>query len=217
MSDRIAVCLETTTKRTFARAVDWPGWARGGRTEEAALVALAATGSRYAAVAAEVGEPFVAAAYEVVERTPGGASTDFGVPSVITAFDRRPVDAAEAGRLVQFVQAAWAIFDRVAAAAPPELRTGPRGGGRDRDKMVRHVDEADHAYAQVLGIKVPAPDRAIPPTVAAMRAAMLEALSRPSDGSPIAGRKWPPRYAASRIAWHALDHAWEIEDRTDSR
>jgi hypothetical protein len=26
---------------------------------------------------------------------------------------------------------------------------------------------------------------------------------------------WPPRYAARRIAWHALDHAWEIEDRSE--
>ena len=37
----------------------------------------------------------------------------------------------------------------------------------------------------------------------------------PSDGSPIAGKRWPLRYAARRIAWHALDHAWEIEDRSD--
>ena len=36
-----------------------------------------------------------------------------------------------------------------------------------------------------------------------------------SDGWPLADRKWPPRYAARRIAWHALDHAWEMEDRTD--
>jgi hypothetical protein len=40
-------------------------------------------------------------------------------------------------------------------------------------------------------------------------------LRQPSDGAPIAGKKWPPRYAARRIAWHALDHAWEIEDRSD--
>ena len=44
---------------------------------------------------------------------------------------------------------------------------------------------------------------------------MLEVLRKPSDGSPIVGKKWPPRYAARRIAWHAIDHAWEIEDRTD--
>ena len=48
-----------------------------------------------------------------------------------------------------------------------------------------------------------------------MREDVLAVLREPSDGSPIAGRKWPPRYAARRIAWHALDHAWEIEDRTE--
>jgi hypothetical protein len=44
---------------------------------------------------------------------------------------------------------------------------------------------------------------------------MLEVLGRPSDGSPLADRKWTARYAARRIAWHALDHAWEIEDRSE--
>ena len=44
---------------------------------------------------------------------------------------------------------------------------------------------------------------------------MLEILRQPSDGSPLAGRKWPPRYAVRRVAWHALDHAWEMEDRTE--
>jgi hypothetical protein len=215
MNEPIRVCVETTQKRTFARAVDWPGWSRSGKTEELALAALEVAATRYATVAEVVGEPFAAGGYVIVERTAGGVSTDFGVPSAITELDRRPVSAAEAARLVRFVDAAWAVFDRVAATAPPELRKGPRGGGRDRDKIVGHVDGADHAYCQVMGIKVAAPDRADPPTVAAMRAAMLEVLGQPSDGSPIAGRKWPPRYAANRIAWHALDHAWEIEDRTD--
>jgi hypothetical protein len=30
----------------------------------------------------------------------------------------------------------------------------------------------------------------------------------PGDGRP-------PRYAIRRIAWHVLDHAWEIEDKSD--
>jgi hypothetical protein len=51
--------------------------------------------------------------------------------------------------------------------------------------------------------------------VAELRERMLAPISAPSDGSPIAGRKWPPRYAARRVAWHALDHAWEIEDRSE--
>jgi len=77
------------------------------------------------------------------------------------------------------------------------------------------VMEADRAYANQMGIKVPefAPDdlRAI----VAMRAAMLDVLRAARDGEPLAGRRWPARYAAHRIAWHALDHAWEIEDRTE--
>ena len=154
----IAVTIEATPKRAFARSTDWPGWARGGRTEEAALAALAATASRYAAVAAEVGAPFVAATYEVVERTPGSATTDFGVPSVITAFDRRPVDAAEAARLARFVEAAWAVFDRVAAALATavhvidhgrrddglDIEPEPTGSGHRRDPLRRgDVDELD--------------------------------------------------------------------------
>lgn len=219
-SGSIAVTVETTPKKAFATAVDWPGWSRSAKTEELALAALQAAAARYAAIARQAGcalppnanDPD---AFEVVERTGGGGGTDFGVPSAITATDRIAVTAAEAERLARLVAAAWTVFDRVAAAAPAELRKGPRGGGRDRDKIVRHVDEADHAYAQVMGIKVPAPDRSDPAAVHGMRVAMLDALRQPSDGSPIAGRKWPPRYAARRIAWHALDHAWEIEDRTD--
>jgi len=215
MSRTVAVIVESTSKRAFATAVDWPGWSRSGKTEALALAALAEAATRYAAVAREAGERFDAAPLEVVERTAGGASTDFGVPSAITELDRRPVSAAEAARLVRFVAAAWTVLDRVVAGAPPELRKGPRGGGRDRDKIVGHVDGADHAYSGVMGIRVPAPDRSDPSTVQAMRAAILETLGRPSDGSPIAGRTWPPRYAAGRIAWHALDHAWEIEDRSE--
>ena len=211
----IRITLESTPRKAFATAVDWPGWSRSGRTKEQALAALADHAPRYAVVALQAGEAFEPGVFEIVEQSEGGGGTDFGVPSAITDMDRRPLDADDAARLARFVEAAWAVFDRVAAAAPIELRKGPRGGGRDRDRIVRHVDEADHVYCGVMGIKVPAPDRTDPATVRAMRVAMLEAVGRPSDGSPIAGRKWPPRYAARRIAWHALDHAWEIEDRTE--
>ena len=114
------------------------------------------------------------------------------------------------------MEAAWAELDAIAAHAPETLRKGPRGGGRDRDKMLGHVFEADHAYAREIGVKV-APgtleDRA---AVRAERRAMLDVLAAASDGSPLAGRRWTLRYAARRIAWHALDHAWEMEDRTES-
>jgi hypothetical protein len=81
--------------------------------------------------------------------------------------------------------------------------------------MIGHVLESDWNYATVMGIRGRQPDRDDRPAIEALRAAMLEILRRPSDGSPIADRKWPPRYAARRIAWHALDHAWEMEDRSE--
>jgi len=212
--ETIAVSIEVSPKKTFATAIDWPGWSRSGKTEELALAALADYAPRYAVVAEEAGVPFDPGGYDVVERTGGGGGTEFGVPSSITDLDRRPVDAAEAERLARLVEGAWMALARVAAGAPAELRKGPRGGGRDRDKMVGHVAESDGYYAREIGITGKKPDPADAPAIAAMRADMLEILRQPSDGAPLAGRTWTARYAARRIAWHALDHAWEMEDRS---
>ena len=219
-TDTIAVTVEATPKKAFASALDWPGWSRSGKTEELALEALRAAAPRYAAVAREAAEPFTedandADAYEVVERTDGGAGTEFGVPSSITKLDRRRLTRAEAEREARLVEAAWTVLADVAASAPAELRKGPRGGGRDRDKMVRHVIDADWAYAREIGIRIKQPDPPDDATVKELRAAMLEVLRQPTDGSPLADRKWTARYAARRIAWHALDHAWEMEDRSE--
>jgi len=209
----IRVLLETTPKKAFASALDWPGLSRAGRNEATALEALGESLARFAPVAALAGEPFdTGATLEVVERVAGDASTAFGVPAITADADRVPTDSAEASRLAALVDAAWRTLDAVVAAAPEELRKGPRGGGRDRTKIVGHVRDAEAAYAQVMGRKHHPVDEA---SVAAMRADLLAVLREPSDGSPIAGKKWPARYAARRIAWHALDHAWEIEDRTE--
>ncbi len=48
-----------------------------------------------------------------------------------------------------------------------------------------------------------------------MREAILDTLVHARSGEPLAERGWSPRYAARRIAWHALDHAWEIENRSE--
>ena len=137
------------------------------------------------------------------------------MPSEITDLDRRPIDADEADRLAALVDAAWAELESIAERTPETLRKGPRGGGRDRDMMLDHVFEADHAYARELGIKLPGGSLADRVAVAAERAAVLDVLRQPSDGGPLADRRWTLRYAARRIAWHALDHAWEMEDKTE--
>jgi hypothetical protein len=212
-----AVFLEVGKKRVFAGALDWPGWARAGRDEELALEALAAYAPRYAVVPEQAGIAFparVAERLEVVERLPGSATTEFGAPGEIAGADATRTTRAQAQRLAALVQASWTVFDRIRAGAPASLRKGPRGGGRDRDKMVDHVLGAEAGYARKLGIKHSQPaidDRA---AIAALREAIVEVLRAPSDGSPPVPKGWPPRYAARRIAWHVLDHGWEMEDRS---
>ncbi len=214
-SERLAVVLETGAKRVFASAADWPGWSRSGKTDEAAIEALVTYAPRYAPVAKLAGfELPESIDVDVIERNEGGGGTDFGVPSRVTEADARKVSKADAERLTAIVEAAWTTFDRVTKGAPAELRKGPRGGGRDRDKMVGHVVEADAAYAREIGLKLKEPDPFDRTVVKAMRAEMLRVLGQPSDGSPLAGRRWTARYAAHRIAWHALDHAWEMQDRS---
>jgi hypothetical protein len=243
----VPVYVELGAKRVFAGALAWPGWIRAGRTESHALDALAAAAERYAVVAELAGLALPTAEFEVVERVEGNATTDFGAPSAILQGDRTPLTAKEAQRLADLVGASWTYLDDIVAAAPAALRKGPRGGGRDRDKIVDHVVGAEEAYAGKLGIR----RRDLPPDEAgpgsAVRAALLNVLGVPSTGEPLKergpeaplkapgkrwpaplkapgkrwpaplkapGKRWPARYAARRIAWHALDHAWEIEDRS---
>jgi len=218
MTKPIEVSIEAAPKKSFATAVDWPGWSRSAKAEALAIETLASYGERYAHVAKLAGEALDdpdRLELDVVERTEGGGSTEFGVPGNVTNHDRQPLSAKEADRLARLVEAAWQTFDKVAKQAPQDLRKGPRGGGRNTSKIVDHVLGSDHAYAREMGLRIPPPDSGDRATVEALRAAMLEVLRQKSDGSPLAGRKWTTRYAAHRIAWHALDHAWEIEDRSE--
>ena len=212
-----AVYLEIGAKRVFACSFDWPGWCRSGRNEAQALEALAAAGERYAAVAAEAGLSFLPGmppAFEVLDRIRGSATTDFGAPGEVAPHDHDPLTSEEARRLAVLVRASWTVFDGVAASAPAELRKGPRGGGRDRDAIVEHVLAAESSYSRKLGIRFPPPTSTDAVTIRALRDAIAAMLSAAADPPLVVEKGWPPRYAARRIAWHVLDHAWEIEDRS---
>ena len=199
------VYLEVGTKKIFACSLDWPGWARAAKTEEEALDALASYAERYRPVAEAAGVRFPKAAgdsFDVVERVKGDTTTDFGAPHVPAGADATKLTKAQAQRLAGLVEASWTVFDRVVSASPAELRKGPRGGGRDRDKMVAHVMDAERAYFRKVGVKDG-------------RDAFLDALRAARDPQPeLSTRSWPWRYAARRVAWHVLDHAWEMEDRS---
>jgi len=214
------VILEIGTKRVFACAADWPGWCRSGRSEEQALAALADYLPRYAPVARLAGvelPPAAADALAVVERLPGTAGyTDFGAPGEIAECDHDPLTGQDAARIAAIAGASWAAFDDIAAAAPARLRKGPRGGGRDRDQIIEHVIGAEAAFARKIGVRHRKPAIDDTAAIAAMRAAITGALGQASDGTAPPPGGWPARYAARRIVWHVLDHAWEIEDKSDA-
>ena len=223
----VPIYLEVGAKRVIAGAVEWPGWCRSARTEKDAVAALAAYADRYRTVVdPAVGTfkpPKDASELTIVERLKGNATTDFGVPALGLPTDVAPIADAELERLARLVQAAWAAFDRAAKAARGrELRKGPRGGGRDLDKIVEHVTEAEKMYLVKLGARPPTPAGGRALRSEEQRAAIAAGLRARARGRPVAQPSaartlWTPRYFMRRAAWHVLDHAWEIEDRVAPR
>jgi len=208
------VYLEVGKRRVFASAADWPGWARSGKDENAALDALSAAAPRYAPVPKAARIAFApGAGFDVVERLPGDATTDFGAPSAIAKAELKRLTKKQAGRLSALVSASWTVFDRAVEKAPASLRKGPRGGGRDREAVVEHVLGAETAYARKLGLRLKQPAAGDAAAARDHRNAIVAGLRAGTKGVTDGG--WPARYAARRIAWHAVDHAWEIEDRSE--
>ena len=159
-------------------------------------------------------------ALAVRERLAGNAITDFGAPGLAPAADARAVDAREVRRLQALLRACWRAFDAATKAARgKELRKGPRGGGRDAEKIIRHVLGAEAAYLGQLGWAFKADEAAdLVQELTRTRQAALKGLAASARGElaergPRGGLRWTPRYFVRRVAWHVLDHAWEIEDR----
>lgn len=219
---KIDVYLEIGGKRTFAGAVDWPGWCRSGRDEQSALQALLDYAPRYARMLRPAKLPFqlpdTPTAFKVVERLKGGATTDFGAPEAHPSADAKPIKAAELKRFEALLKTCWHAFDAaVRAAKGKELRKGPRGGGRELEGIVQHVIGSDLGYLASLGWKVNF-DKDRGQDLKQIRRSTLEALTAAASGGipkrgPRGGVRWSARYFVRRVAWHVLDHAWEIEDR----
>jgi hypothetical protein len=221
----IRVYLDSGAKKTFAMAIDWPGWGRSGRNEEEALAALFEYAHRYTRVAKRAGIPFDkppgVAALAVEETVRGNATTDFGAPGVARRSDAEPLKDAELTRLTELLVASWETFDAAARKAKGvSLRLGPRGGGRTLPKIVDHVMGADEAYLGGLGERPPKRSADAAESMERLRAAFLAALQAIAHGEPVSNprntkKPWSPRYTIRRSAWHAMDHAWEIEDRVE--
>ena len=224
-NDMIDVYLEQGDKRVFAGAIDWPGWCRAAKDQDSALEALVGIAPRYAKVLSHsrlgFQTPDNANTFNVTERLKGTMTTDFGAPDVAPEADSRPIDDAELQRLQNILRACWRALQAAAEDAKgKQLSKGPRGGGRDLDKIVEHVIGAESNYVRRLAWKS---EKSNAETIAdqiehAQKQALaaLAAAARgemPTQG-PRGGKLWQPRYYVRRSAWHILDHVWEIEDRS---
>ncbi len=221
VTKRIRVTLESGPKgkKVVAVAPDWPGLERGATTGEAAIDRLLAYVPRYAAVAKLAGmEAALAksAVADVVERYPGTGSTDFwGISFAFSSIDRQAMPGEALERELALMRACWAFFDAVRSRVSAELRRGPRGGGRDRDRIVRHTLAAELNWAKMLGLRPPLDTLLTAAGLNAHRDAYCHAIREYHSQGKVAGKmaKWPLRYLIRHTAFHTLDHAWEMEDK----
>lgn len=219
MADTMRVALEIGPKgkKHAAWAIDWPGLARGGKTEQAAVNTLDVYRARYAPIARLAGldaEFSAIAGLGELTPYPGVGSTDFwGISFAVSPFDEPPYTEPELERHLALVRACWAFFDQVRGRVSAELRKGPRGGGRDRDRIVRHVVWCEMDWGKAIGLprlpEEPVWDEA---AIAPHREAYVAAIR----GFATQGKHAPRRnlrYLVRHTAYHVLDHAWEMEDK----
>lgn len=203
----------------MAFSIDWPGWSRGAKTAELALETLEVYRGRYRPVAAlaKMSRDFDAAGrLKVVEDATGTGSTDFwGISFSPSSFERGPTREMELERALTLLRACWAFFDRVSARVSPDMRKGPRGGGRDRDHIIRHAIRTESEdFAKKVGLRLPEGAALTPAGLRDFRKEYLKALRAYNAGKVERRmRSWTLPFLIRHSAFHILDHAWEMEDK----
>jgi hypothetical protein len=219
MSVRTVVQHGPKDKKTAAFAVDWPGWSRGAKDPAQAVDLLEAYRERYRPITRLAGleaEFDAAGPLEIVENHVGVGSTDFwGISFAPSSFEVDSMPEDELERKLTLLGAAWRYFDEVAARVSPELERGPRGGGRDRDEIVRHVIGNERGdLARKVGVDTPAEGLLTPQGTRSHREAFVAAMrDYNAQGKNGRGRNWTIALLVRHTAFHALDHAWEMEDK----
>jgi hypothetical protein len=219
-------------KRVVAVAPDWPGLERGATTGEAAIERLLSYVPRYAPVAKLAGmeaefatntaaTTSSAVHVDVVEQYTRTGSTDFwGISFGFSSIDREAMSDQELERELTLMRSCWAFFDDVRSHVSAEMQKGPRGGGRDRDRIVRHTLFTELDWAKMLGALSPQEAQAQETREAVLTEAGLKAhrdaycsAIRELHSQNKMARKWPLRYLIRHTALHTLDHAWEMQDK----
>jgi hypothetical protein len=205
-------------KKAVAIAIDWPGWERGAKTPELALETFDSYRERFRPVAmtAGMGDEFDGAGpVDVVEDRVGTGSTDFwGISFSPSSLEPDPMDDSELDRKIRLLQACWAYFDGVAARVSAEMRKGPRGGGRDRDTIIRHtIRNESEDFAKRVGLRIPEGAALSPDGLRTHREAYVAAMRAYNAGEGKRMRSWTLPYLIRHSAYHVMDHAWEMEDK----
>jgi hypothetical protein len=206
-------------KRAVAFSLDWLGWSRGAKTADLALETLESYRARYRPVAAiaQLSSEFDAAGpLEIVEDKVGPGSTDFwGISFSASSTEHGPLADAEFERAVTLLRACWTYFDGVAERVSPEMRKGPRGGGRDRDRIIRHTIRTESEdFAKQVGLRIPEEAALTPEGLRKHRLEYVAAMRAYNAGEvPRRMRSWTLAFLIRHSAFHTLDHAWEMEDK----
>ena len=219
MADKLRVILEIGKKerRIVAGAMDWPGLDRWGKTDDGAIERLTSYVPRYSGVAKLAGLAKEFAHHRdvaIVERVTGSGSADFwGIAHVPSEIEREVLSPTELDRRLALLEACWSYFDSTAERVSAELRPGPRGGGWTRDEIIRHVHVNEpEQFTRKVEVRTPRDVVLSPDGRAIHREATLDAI-RAYNSEGKAARTWPIQFLIRRIAHHAMDHAWEMEDR----
>ena len=216
---RVTVEVGPKGKRAVAVASDWPGLERGAKTEAEAIAKLRAYIPRYSQVAklAGMGEVFDAVEdVDIVEQYLGTGSTDFrGISFAFSSIDKQAMTGDELERELTLLRACWAFFDEVRGWVSAEMQKGARGGGRDRDHIVRHTFAAEQKWAKKIGLLTPDGAMLTKDGLKTHRDAYCAAIRAYHSQDKMAGKvaKWPLRFLIRHTAFHTMDHAWEMEDK----
>jgi len=205
-------------KKAVAFALDWPGWSRGATTPELALATFESYRDRYRAIAVAAGmakEFDGSGRTKVVEDHVGTGSTDFwGISFAPSSTEQDPMDEEEFERKIALLRACWAYFDDVAARVSAEMRKGPRGGGRDRDEIIRHAVRVESEdFARRVGIRIPENAALTPAGLRTHRKTYIDAMRAYNAGEGKRMKSWTLPFLIRHSAYHVMDHAWEMEDK----